>query len=123
MTSKTEQIMTWKERTAPVKTCNLCGTTKRLTEFNRQRRSADGHHKTCKVCYRQRAKIYRRSYIDIQSGGFALGTATSCYFCDAADNLEVHHITYDPALCLRLCKTCHVRLHQLLNLNTELEEK
>lgn len=34
------------------KTCTNCGGLKKLTEFNRDKRRADGYHSQCKVCIR-----------------------------------------------------------------------
>ncbi len=59
--------------------------------------------------YRKRIKIKRRKF-----GLISLDN--ECYFCLRTENLVYHHIIYEPEIMIRLCSSCHGKLHKIINL-------
>ena len=62
--------------------------------------------------------IKNRSIVAVNSG-----CASNCALCGATENLEIHHISYNPPKTVVVCRRCHQRIHGNLPIIDELKVK
>lgn len=46
-----------------------------------------------------------------------------CFFCRDNKELQLHHLDYEKAIGVYLCRDCHFKLHQILKLSNLYYEK